>query len=214
MIELEKIYLKDIMPSNLLNDNNVKEAASAIDKELQVTAEEIKYCLLLSRLSELNNETVDALAWQFHVDFYDDSLPIDIKRNLVRKSIDWHRRKGTPYAVQEVVSAILKGAQIQENWEYGGEAYHFKVSLITGPMANSDTITRLVKAINQTKNTRSWLDGVEFTRCADLNIVLRATVMLHKEINVGIKEFQVPDMTSVLNMRCANFIYKEVIVDG
>lgn len=214
MIKLKNVCLKDFLPPNLLEDNCVKNAAKAVDTELQKTSDEIKHCLLLARLDELDNDVVDTLAWQFHVDFYGDSLPLKTKRNLVRKSIDWHRRKGTPYAVQQVVSAVLEGAYIQENWEYGGEPYHFRVTLIAEPIADSDTITQLVKAVNQTKNTRSWLDGVEFTRSIDLDIVLQGGIMLHKEVDVGIKEFKIPDITNALHISSANFIYKELEIDG
>lgn len=212
MIDIKNINLIDVMPPNLLKDEKVKAAAQAIDNELKEISEQIKYCLLLPRLDDLDEATVDKLAWQFHVDFYDYSLPIEQKRNLIRKSIDWHRRKGTPYAVQEVVSAILDGAYVQENWEYGGNPYCFKVGLIEGPMASDKTITQLVKAINAIKNTRSHLDGVSFIRRPNQNIYFGGAMQQHKIVTIGPAVFTMPDINGTKHFASLNNIHKEVTI--
>lgn len=212
MIDIKNISLVNVMPSNLLQDKKVEAAAKAIDNELKEVSEQIKYCLLLPRLDELNEETVDKLAWQFHVDFYDYILPIEQKRNLIRKSIDWHRRKGTPYAVQEVVSAILEGAYVQENWEYGGNPYRFKVGLIEGRMASDETIRHLVKAINAVKNTRSHLDGVSFIRRPNQNIYFGGAMQQHKIVTIGPAVFKMPDINNAKHFTSLNNIHKEVTI--
>lgn len=200
------------MPPNLLEDKKVKAAALAIDGELREISESIKLCLLIARLDELDEWTVDYLAWQFHVDFYDYNLPIDKKRNLVRQSIAWHKKKGTPYAVQEIVSTILEGAYVQENWEYGGMPYRFKVGLIEGPIAGEATITQLVKAINAVKNTRSHLDGVSFVRKPNQNIYIGGATQQHKNIIIGPPIFKMPDVKNTQYITSLNYSHKGVNV--
>lgn len=212
MIKLKDLSLLDIMPANLLNDVKVKAAVQAIDDELNLVSAQIKHCLLLSRLDELDEKTVDLLAWQFHVDFYNCALPLEKKRNLVRKSIDWHRRKGTPYAVQEVVSAILDGAEVQENWTYGGNPYCFKVGLIEGPMAGAATIEQLVKAVNATKNTRSHLDGVTFVRKPKQTIYLGGAMQAHKTVTIQPAKFTMPDLRRDAFISSLNTIHQEVTI--
>ena len=95
MIEMETALLKDIMPQNLLADEQVKNAAEAIDTELKKVSELYKECLLISRIDELPSDIINALARQWHVDFYDDTMPIDTRRKLVKQSIAWHKIKGT-----------------------------------------------------------------------------------------------------------------------
>lgn len=46
------------------------------------------------------------LAWALSVDFWRWDLPDDVKRSLIQGSFDWHRRKGTPWAVTWLLSHL------------------------------------------------------------------------------------------------------------
>jgi len=207
---IEDIIWSEIMPPAIRNDSQVQALDTAITPQLQAVSQAIEECIILARLDELSETVVDLLAWQYHVDFYDKGLPIEQKRTLVKTSIDVHRHKGTPYAVQTVVSAILNGAQVLEWFNYGGEPYHFKVALITGPMASGETIEKLVKAINLTKNTRSWLDGVEFSRGINQTICFRGAQWQHKATAIGLPAFNIPNLTGKQYFSSTHYIHKEV----
>lgn len=214
MIKLSELSLLDIMPENLARDKEVQNAAKALDVSMHDISEQIKYVLLISRIDELEEDIVDQLAWQFHVDAYDSSFDIGTKRKLVKQSIGWHKLKGTPYAVQSVVSAILDGAHVQEWFEYGGEPYHFKVALIEGPMTSSQTIRQLVRAINEAKNARSWLDGVEFSRTVDTKFFFTAATYVNKTVMIGLPKFTAPNIFDALFLNTAQHIHKEVNING
>ncbi len=211
---IDDIIWSEIMPLAIRNDTQVQAISAAITPQLQAVSRAIEECIILARLDELSETVVDLLAWQYHVDFYDKDLPIDQKRALVKTSIDVHRHKGTPYAVQTVVTAILEGAKVLEWFEYGGNPYHFKVALITGPMASTETINKLVKAINLTKNTRSWLDGVEFSRTASQMIYFGGAQWQHKAAEIGLPAFNMPDLGGEQYFSSAHYIHKEVTING
>lgn len=164
MIDLKNISLLDILPENLKADENVRNAAKAIDTQLAGTgaAGKIRLALIISRIDELDDDVLDLLAWQFHADSYKSDYPLSTKRKLILQAIGWHKHKGTPWALKQVVSAIFDSANVYENWTYGGKPYHFKVDDITGGIAGADTIDELVKVINESKNVRSVLDSVGF----------------------------------------------------
>ena len=131
MSNLSEQKLITIVPSSISGDKTIRNISAATDPGLRKISRDTLLLLLLPRLDELPEKIVDALAWQYHVDFYDDAATLEKKRALVKQSIKWHRRKGTPSVVEEVCTAIFKSAKIEENWEYGGEPYHFKVVMIT-----------------------------------------------------------------------------------
>lgn len=164
MIDLKNISLLDILPENLKADENVRNAAKAIDTQLAGTgaAGKIRLALIISRIDELDDDVLDLLAWQFHADSYKSDYPLSMKRKLILQAIGWHKHKGTPWALKQAVSAIFDSANVYENWTYGGKPYHFKVDDITGGIAGADTIDELVKVINESKNVRSVLDFVGF----------------------------------------------------
>lgn len=184
MNRLDNIKLQSIVPSSIGRDEQVKALCQAIDVKLQRVAAKTELVLLLPRLNALPEEIIDELAWQYHVDFYDYSASLEKKRSLVRQAIAWHKRKGTPAAVEEVCTAVFKTAKVFENWEYGGEPYHFQVRLIEEAVPDEKVIDNLQRAIQQTKNTRSWLDGLSFYRGLFGTLYFGAVVYQHKSVTI------------------------------
>jgi phage tail P2-like protein len=163
MVDIAQIRLIDLVPPSIKDDPAIQTAAVVLDTELRKITAAIPTTLLLPRLDELTEDIVDSLAWQFHVDFYEPGISLAQKRKLVKNAIETHRRKGTPHAVEEVVTAILEDAVVQEWFEYGGEPYHFRVIKINGQVT-AEMYPKLKKAIDTVKNTRSWLEGVSLYR--------------------------------------------------
>lgn len=163
MVDLSVAKISDLLPPNLKADDTVAAAAAALDGELSAVTTAIEECLLLPRLDVLAEDVIDLLAWQWHVEGYQESLTIEHKRKLVLQSIAWHRRKGTPGLVQDLVSAIYSSGVVTEWFEYGGEPFHFRVQT-TGIIGTEGIYEQLKAAIAAAKNVRSWLDGVYVIR--------------------------------------------------
>lgn len=164
MLNLGEIKLAETLPQSISSDEQVKDICKALEQRLSEIKKQSAFVLLLPRLNELSEALVDELAWEYHVDFYTPDLPIEKKRALVREAIAWHRIKGTPAAVESVCTAVFQSASVEENWQYGGEPYHFKVKVVKEAVPNEKVIDMLIDAINATKNTRSWLDEIGFYR--------------------------------------------------
>lgn len=180
---MTSVRLLDMVPPNLRSDAQVQAAAAALDEELRAATGAIRECLHLPRLDELPETVIDLLAIQWHVDFYESSLPIAQKRELVRKSIAWHRRKGTPDVVREVVATVFADGGILEWFEYNGDPYKFMVT--TSERApDSATYEKLIRLINAVKNTRSWLDKIRFMREHELPIFVGIATHIFKTTTV------------------------------
>jgi len=204
----------DVVPLILNGDNQVKALSAATSPELQAVSSAIAECILLARLDELDEDVVDLLAWQYHVDFYDTELTIAQKRKLVQTSIDMHRHKGTPYAVEQVVSAILDNAVVQEWFDYGGEPYYFRVVKIGGELIDADAYVRLKKAIDTVKNTRSWLEGVSLSRTINSIIYFGIALSLHRKADIYPAAFTMPDVSHVQYLGGLIHIHKKQYMKG
>ncbi|MDR0546154.1 MAG: phage tail protein I, partial [Dysgonamonadaceae bacterium] len=161
-MDLSNISILNLMPPNLASDLNIKMAAEAFDEVLRDIIQKIPNVAVIPNL--VLNKTVDAvlidlLAWQFHVDFYDPKMPVEVRRDLVLKSLDWHFRKGTPSVVEEIVSTIFSKAEIQEWFDYGGLPYRFRIGTVE-ELPDEETRKNLRRAINSVKNTRSYLEQI------------------------------------------------------
>lgn len=175
MANIREISLVDLIPPNLAKDPKVKAAAEALDAELQAVTQAVDQCLIISRIDELSENVLDLLAWEFHVDFYEPDLPIEQKRELIKKSIVFHKKKGTPAAVEDLVITIFGDGQVQEWFEYGGQPYHFKVLTNNGSATTTD-VERFEKAVESVKNARSVLEAVEITLTDEMNLYLAGVV--------------------------------------
>lgn len=164
MNDIYSTSLLEIMPANLLADKKIRDICQSLDDTLKRISAETNIPALIYNIDTLDSDVIDILAWQFHVDFYDETLPLKKRRELVKKSIDYHRHKGTPYAMDGVVGTVFPDAVVEENWEYDGEPYHFRINSITVPMADLDTLNQLMRAIKSVKNVRSVLDEIIFKR--------------------------------------------------
>lgn len=210
MRKLSDIVLQEIAPPSINRDKNVQAVCAAIDVEMRNLAQQTRLVLLLPRLDELSEELVDELAWQYHVDFYDYSADLTKKRNLVRQAIAWHKRKGTPAAVEEIVKTVFLSGVVSEWFEYGGEPYHFKVRLIGEALPDYSVIDALHRAIDAVKNTRSWLDDMSFYRESYGNMYLGFITSMHKSVSIYPLKFRVPEIKSTIFIGAVQQIHREV----
>ncbi|MEK4713483.1 phage tail protein [Sporosarcina sp. FSL K6-5500] len=161
MIEFKAIQLKDVMPENLLRDGKVAKLAEVLTGELNrlnVYAYKLNYT---KNLHELPEEVIDHLLWENHMHRAEEGLllarSLEDKIRLLESSIELHRHKGTPHAIEGVLKAVGLRGEVVEWFEYDAEPYHFAVELQpTREVSNIDDVRRLVM---EYKNTRSWFDG-------------------------------------------------------
>ena len=213
MIEMETAFLRDVMPQNLLEDVGVRNAADAIDTELKKISVLYIECLLISRIDELPSDIINILARQWHVDFYDDTLPIETRRNLVKQSIAWHRIKGTKAAMEAVIRTAFNTGRVTEWFEYGGDPYHFKVDIIGAPLLDAKDIERVLQAIYTTKNTRSWLDEMGFIRVIEQKRYRGCAMTSCRAYVIGPPQSHDAVIQSGVYKGVAVQTYKEVIIE-
>ncbi len=214
MNKVDDIPLKETLPDSIRKDQTVQDICDAIKKEMQAVSRAAGYCLLLPRLDELSEALLDELAWEYHVDFYDQMLPISQKREMVQQALESHRKKGTAAVVRNVVSIILDDGRVEEWFQYGGEPFHFRVVLIMGPMESEETIKTLVDTIYAVKNVRSWLDYVQFYRESEGKIYFGGANTLHKRIEITSDISQKIIVNAKLYFNGANTIHKKVYTSG
>jgi phage tail P2-like protein len=214
MKTLDSLKIKDLLPSSLASSQVVQDVAAACDVPLSAVTERMSDLLIYSRIDDLDEATVDDLAWQFHVDFYDIGLTLGQKRDLVKSAIKDHKYKGTTWAVKSVLKPIRGDVVLQDWYQYGGMPYHFRVNGFGGAMVSADELTHLVAAIYSVKNVRSWLDGVGFNRSVTLTKRVTGVLQLHKEVTIPLPSVTAPDVALSKYQTGALALHKEVVING
>ena len=157
-MKLEDYNIAEHLPESL-DRTNLHEVAEVADEKLHELDLLAEVCGIYPRIDELSSNLIDALASQLHVDFYDRQLPLDVRRTLVKNSIPWHMKKGTPAAVKAVLSTVFGETELREWYNYGGAPYHFQV-ITERKHINKAELEAMHRAIDATKSLRSWLDTV------------------------------------------------------
>lgn len=109
------------------------------------------YCAI----DELPERIVDAMALSLRAQYYDATLPLDVKRNLVKNTFKWYRTAGTKKAVRELIETVFGSGTVIEWFEDGSDPYTFKVE--TEVQFQPDTVEQFQEMIRKVKNTRSHL---------------------------------------------------------
>lgn len=157
-MDLSNISLLELQTRFMQKDVVVQAICEVIEPYFQKLSDDVRLVYIYGRIDELDTDILDELAWQFHVDYYESTLPIEKKRELVKKSLWWHRIKGTPAAVEEVSNTVFGYSYVDEWFDYGGKPFMFKV--VTDISAISSGLEQFYRLIDSVKNTRSHLEGV------------------------------------------------------
>lgn len=183
MIDIYEVSLLDLLPSNLKNDPDVIAASKTMDEQFFITVNEVKECIVLPRVDEQPHEVLDLLAWEAHLDYYDTSLPLEIKRELIKKSPALHRMKGTPAAVEELVTTLFDEGKVVEWFEYGDTPYRFRVETNNTSVTN-ERAQEFIKALESVKNIRSTLDRVIINQKENMDLYFAGVVHTGDKVTV------------------------------
>jgi phage tail P2-like protein len=156
----------EIVPSSIRDDPQVQAACSAIDDELEALygcmASVPGGILFWPSVEQQLPPLLDMLMWEMHVDIWQniegDPLTTEKKQELINESIDWHRHKGTKWAVNEMLKTVFSQGRVTEWYEYGGQPYFFRI-VTEDEIVDPVKLGNVIDAVYAVKNVRSWLDG-------------------------------------------------------
>ncbi len=151
------------LPQILVKDPSTQGAATAIGQQMSKVASLIRINKIYPRIDELDEATLDILAHDLHVDWYDYTYDLEVKRAVIKNSVRIHMKLGTKYAVETATSDVYSGSTVEEWFEYGGDPYFFRmnIDITNGGITVAQQIS-LYEKIMFYKNCRSHLDYFNF----------------------------------------------------
>ena len=162
MTKITEGELLDLLPSAMKKDTDMACLSYAIR---QVTLELLG---MLTRtqtqcfVDGLPENILDVMAVETNAMYYDQSLPIEAKRELIRASYSaWYARAGTPAAVEELVRAVFGEGRVVEWFDFTeGEKTPGLFDIVTNAPLTEDIIEYFNNMIHRVKNERSHLRRV------------------------------------------------------
>lgn len=184
MADIREISLLDAAPPNLAEDPECAALLNAASAAFRKLADKAEMLIFLPNIDRQPSEIVDALAYHYHVDFYDASLPLETRRNLVKNHNEWHRIKGTPEAVERTIQTVFGDGYLVEWFQRDGmEPYTFEVHT-TNASAAAENLSRFVAAINAVKNVRSHMTRIVVDENTSGTVFAGAAIMIQEKIKM------------------------------
>lgn len=168
----------------LADDENYRCLATLMGRMQAVDV----YKALIYHLDVTERSALHHLAEQFHIMgnegwlFAKDDLQ---KRHLIRRAIELHRYKGTPWAVKESIKQFGYYSIVDDWYIYGGDPYYFRVDIELRNQTWDQEVGDIVYGlIGQWKNVRSHLEKLRVFQIVEGDLKIGATCVDGEEIRL------------------------------
>ena len=179
------VNFADYLPGALKQDPKIKAIAEAVTKEALTVSGEIENVLIYSRIDELPEELIDILAYDMHVDWYDYSFPLKVKRDILKSSVKVHKKMGTKYAVEKALGALYPQSEVEEWYQYEGEPHHFHIVCDVTENRVTASFQEIINAVMMYKRLSSHLDEVVYQASVGIRVETHTDFFMYKNPATG-----------------------------
>ena len=162
MINFYDCEILNILPSYLKEYPEVQAVSYAVKKAMQKLRKYADSTRVYAVVDDMPENILDVLGVELRTPYYDEEMQREAKRKLVKNTLIWYQRAGTPSAVEELISIVFGEAKVKEWFEYNGTPGTFRVE--TGTTITPEMAEYFVRMIKRVKNTRSHLELVSVPR--------------------------------------------------
>ncbi|MCB5198598.1 phage tail protein I [Loktanella sp. TSTF-M6] len=122
---------QSLLPSNATTLDRAIEAATAVPDDLKFDIGRV------GRVADCPADLLPWLAWAMSVDNWDATWSDGVKRAVIARSVEVHRRKGTRGAVIAALDAAGIDAVLEEWFQYDGTPHTFRLDIGMERIENS-----------------------------------------------------------------------------
>lgn len=186
MTDLYNGQITDLLQQNEAARNPEAQAlAYAILAEKRRIIDLAQRTRTISMVDLLPEEILDVLAVELRTPYYTGDMDVEQKRTLVKNTLEWFHKAGTPAAVRELIAAVFSQGDIVEWFNYTDPPYTpGTFDIVTDAPLTADAVARFMEIIRLVKNTRSHLRRVLIGREATGKIYAGAAMHLRPTIRV------------------------------
>ena len=179
-MKLQEAEILKLLPAWMRDDGSVKGLAEGTDEVTRALAARIKLMSRWNQIDQLDEQTLDEMAWELNIQWYDSTAPIEAKRAVIRNSDRVYAKLGTPYAVAQIIADYFGTGEVREWYQYGGKPYHFKV-LSDNPGLVNENLDLFLSLLRTVKRRSAWLDAILICLTGEMFLYAGMAVREHGE---------------------------------
>ncbi|MCR4834379.1 MAG: phage tail protein I [Butyrivibrio sp.] len=157
----EELDFKEILPHWMQEDDFDAALADAITTILASATSRYKTLRVWDQLENLTSTELDELAYELSIDWWDSSWDTQTKVNVIETAQQIMSKRGTKWAVEQLVISAYGIGEVTEWFDYEGSPYHFNIR--TNAPSTEEGMATLLAMIDKVKPARSTLDEVIFS---------------------------------------------------
>lgn len=153
--------IKRLVPRFLYDDKNGYAMCMAIQAAFEYVAEKVEEGIaILQDPDRMPEWRLDEMAEEYNI-LYDYHADIEVKRDWIKNARKSYGLYGKAAGVVQYLEAAFDTVNLEESWEYGGDPFHFRVTVTGEWSEENDEWAK--KAVEKAKNVRSVLDNIIFS---------------------------------------------------
>ena len=158
MTDLYNGQITDLLNNAYRYDPEVIAFSYAILQEKRRIMQELAQTRTMSVIDDLPESILDVLAVELRTPYYVDSLSVDAKREIIKKSFLWAARAGTVSAVEELIQAVFGEGDVVEWPDFTEEPREpGTFDIVTSGQLTPDAATFFTRVVKRVKNVRSHI---------------------------------------------------------
>lgn len=111
----------------------------ALQKAVAMVIEKAEKTKCFSDIDKLDEKTLDYFAVEQRAMYYSQTLPIEQKKAIIKNTLNWYTKAGTPAAVSEMVDVVLGGGKVVEWFDFDEPPYTpGTFDIVTSALMTSD----------------------------------------------------------------------------
>ena len=158
MISLYDGQITDLLPWKMAQSTEVRCISYAVQQEHQRMLRLAAHTRTMAVIDELPERILDVLAVELRTPYYQESMDLETKRNIIKRTLLWHTKAGTPSAVSELIEIVFGEGRTEEWFNYTeGPFTPGTFDIITNARMTEEMATYFLSIIQRVKNTRSHI---------------------------------------------------------
>lgn len=152
--------LLDTLPENMRTVDNIA-FSYAFRRALDKVCSKMQYLSCYADIDKMPENLCDYMAAELDALYYDKSLSISAKREIIKNAVKLHDISGTFKAVKIIVNAVLASGEVKEwcddDFDEQGQGKPYLFDIRTDIPLNKESIEMLERIIYKVKPARSVL---------------------------------------------------------
>lgn len=168
MFTIYDINLTDILPVKMKGNPTIIALSYAITREIKRIKEKMGISDCFSDIDKMPEKLCDYMASELDALYYDKSLPIERKRELIKIASGLHKISGTQKELEILVNAVLGESKVKE-WFDMPDTKPYLFDIVTSSPLSENSLEYLNSIVKRVKSARSMLKKIKINHKRKVN---------------------------------------------